>query len=213
MPDALVPDAPNLVIFDSATSRPAPFRGVASELFRYVCIAYLKLSGWRMAGDWPALDKIVLVAAPHTSNWDGVNMLAAAGYYRVTLNWMGKKSLTTGPFGWIIKWLGCVPIDRSEKNDLVKSMSDAFQTRQHMILAIPPEGTRSLATEWKSGFYHIAHQAGVPILLTVLDYGTRTISVRGVMTPSGDYAADLAIIRAQYQTARGKKANQFSATA
>ena len=205
-------DAPNLVILDSATARPAAFRGVAPEVFRYACIAYLKLSGWRMAGDWPALDKVVLVAAPHTSNWDGVNMLAAAGYYRVTLNWMGKKSLTTGPFGWIIRWLGCVPIDRSTKNDLVKSMSDAFQTRQHMILAVPPEGTRSLTTEWKSGFYHIARQAGVPILLTVLDYETRTISVRGVMTPSGDYATDLAIIRAQYQTARGRNAGQFSAT-
>jgi 1-acyl-sn-glycerol-3-phosphate acyltransferase len=201
-------DTPNLVIFDNATSRPGAFRGVPSEMFRYACIAYLKLCGWRMGGDWPAIDKAVLVAAPHTSNWDGVNMLAAAGYYRVKLHWMGKKSLTTGPFGWLIKLLGCVPVDRSGKGDLVRSMSNALDAQTHMILAVPPEGTRSLTTEWKSGFYHIAHRANVPILLTVLDYGTRIISIRGLITPTGDYAADLAIIRAQYRSARGRKGHQ-----
>jgi 1-acyl-sn-glycerol-3-phosphate acyltransferase len=203
-------ETPNLVIFDSATSRPDAFRGALSEMFRYACIAYLKLSGWRIAGDWPAITKAVLVAAPHTSNWDGVNMLAAAGYYRVKLHWMGKKSLTTGPFGWLIRWLGCVPVDRSARSDLVRSMSSALDARSHMILAVPPEGTRSLTTEWKSGFYHIAQRANVPILLTVLDYGTRTISVRGLLTPTGDYAADLSVIRAQYRTARGLRAHQSS---
>jgi 1-acyl-sn-glycerol-3-phosphate acyltransferase len=96
-----------------ATARPAPFRGVLSEAVRWVSAAYLKAAGWTMQGDWPALDKLVLVAAPHTSNWDGINMLAAAGYYRVRLRWMGKKSLTAGPFGGILRLLGCVPIDRS----------------------------------------------------------------------------------------------------
>jgi 1-acyl-sn-glycerol-3-phosphate acyltransferase len=107
-----------------------------------------------------------------------------------------------------VKWLGCVPIDRSGSNNMVSSMAQAFADRDEMLLLVPPEGTRGLGREWKSGFYHIAHQANVPILLTVLDYATRTISIRGLMTPTGDYAADLAIIRAQYRSARGRKGHQ-----
>lgn len=183
---------------------------------RGISAAYLKLGGWRTQGDWPSsneggLDKAVLVAAPHTSNWDGLNMLAAAGYYRVKLRWMGKASLTRGPFGWLIKALGCVPIDRSQSNDVVRVMADAFAASKEMLLAIPPEGTRSAVREWKSGFYHIAVAAGVPILLTVLDYGTRRIRLAAVFYPSGDYEADLPLIRAHYADAKGKRREKFVA--
>jgi 1-acyl-sn-glycerol-3-phosphate acyltransferase len=180
-------------------------------MVRWTSAAYLKLGGWKVSGDWPALDKAVLVAAPHTSNWDGINMLAAAGYYRVKLRWMGKASLTRGPFGWLIKALGCVPIDRSQSNDVVKAMTEAFAASPHMLLAIPPEGTRSAVQEWKSGFYHIAVAAGVPILLTVLDYGTKRISLAAVLFPSGDYEADIAIIRGHYANAVGKNREKFAA--
>jgi 1-acyl-sn-glycerol-3-phosphate acyltransferase len=172
----------------------------------------LQLGGWKLHGDWPALDKAVLVAAPHTSNWDGINMLATAGYYRVKLRWMGKKSLTTGPFGWLIKWLGCVPIDRSAANDVVQTMTDVFARESRMILAIPPEGTRSAAREWKTGFYHIARAAGVPLVLSVLDYGAKTVSLAAIITPSGDYEGDLAIIQNYYASARGKHADKFAIT-
>ncbi|MBX9885934.1 MAG: 1-acyl-sn-glycerol-3-phosphate acyltransferase [Novosphingobium sp.] len=193
-----------------ATARPAPYRGAVAELFRWLCLAYLKLGGWTIRGDWPPLAKAVMVAAPHTSNWDGVNMLAAAGYYRVRLRWMGKKSLTTGPFGRVILWLGCVPIDRAASNDVVLAMTEAFATADTMVLAIPPEGTRSLTREWKTGFYYIAVQARVPIILTVLDYGTRTIRVAGVVHPSGDYAADIESIQAPYRGAVGKVRGAFA---
>ncbi|MBY0305408.1 MAG: 1-acyl-sn-glycerol-3-phosphate acyltransferase [Sphingomonas sp.] len=192
------------------TARSGPYRGIAAEMFRWLCLAYLKLGGWTMQGDWPPLAKAVLLAAPHTSNWDGINMLAAAGYYRVTLRWMGKKSLTTGPFGRLVLWLGCVPIDRAASHDVVQAMTDAFATEDAMILAIPPEGTRSLTREWKTGFYHIAVKAGVPIILTVLDYGTKTIRVAGVFHPTGDYAADIVQIRAPYKEAVGKVRGAFA---
>lgn len=193
------------------TARPAPYRGLFPELFRWLCRLFLWLSGWRLRGDWPTLDKGVLVAAPHTSNWDGIYMLAAAGHYRVTLRWMGKKSLTTGPFGRVILWLGCIPIDRSASHDVVQAMVDAFAAEDRMILAIPPEGTRSLTREWKTGFYHIAVQAKVPLLLTVLDYGTKTIRVAGVVTPTGDYAADMVAISAPYRGAVGRVRGAFAA--
>lgn len=192
------------IVIDPKTAKPAPYRGVGSEIVRWVSIAFLKLGGWRMQGDWPAIEKMVLVAAPHTSNWDGLNMLAAAGYYRIKLRWMGKKSLTQGPFGWLIKALGCVPIDRSASHDVVSAMREQFALNERMVLAIPPEGTRARVDEWKSGFYHIATGAGVPIVLSVLDYGRKTMSIAAVIHPSGDYEADLKIIRGFYADAVGK---------
>ena len=187
-----------------SSARPAPSKGPFSEFVRVCCIVFLKLTGWRMQGDWPAIDKMVLVAAPHTSNWDGLQMLVAAGYYRIRLRWMGKKSLTTGPFGWFIKALGCVPIDRSQANDVVKTMADAIGASDQMVLAIPPEGTRSRVKEWKSGFYHIAVAANVPIVLSVLDYKRKTMSIAAVIQPTDNYEADLPLIRTFYADAVGK---------
>lgn len=197
---------------DQNTARPASANGLGAALTRFVCATYLQLAGWKVRGDWPALDKAVLVAAPHTSNWDGINMLATAGFYRVKLRWMGKKSLTQGPFGWLIKWLGCVPIDRSGANDVVRAMTEAFAAEPRMILAIPPEGTRSATREWKTGFYHIARAANVPLILSVLDYGTKTASLAAVVTPSGDYDADLRVIQNYYAAAAGKHAAKFTIT-
>lgn len=197
---------------DQNTAHPAPANGMGATLVRSVCATYLQLSGWKVRGDWPALDKAVLVAAPHTSNWDGINMLATAGFYRVKLRWMGKKSLTQGPFGWFIKWLGCVPIDRSAANDVVRTMAEAFAATPRMILAIPPEGTRSATREWKTGFYHIARAANVPLILSVLDYKTKTARLAAVVTPSGDYDADLRVIQSYYATATGKHAAKFTIT-
>ncbi|MCX7359837.1 MAG: 1-acyl-sn-glycerol-3-phosphate acyltransferase [Alphaproteobacteria bacterium] len=195
---------------DQTTARPARARNVLADITRIFCATYLQLAGWKVRGDFPALDKAVLVAAPHTSNWDGINMLATAGYYRVKLRWMGKKSLTTGPFGGLIKWLGCVPIDRSAANDVVRVMAEAFAATPRMILAIPPEGTRSATREWKTGFYHIARAANVPLILSVLDHGAKTISLAAIISPSGDYDADLKIIQGYYANARGKHADKFA---
>lgn len=191
------------------TAAPAPFRGIGYELWRTLCRLYLRVTGWRMIGDWPTVPKAVVVAAPHTSNWDGINMLAAAAYYRVTLRFMGKKSLTEGPLGKIMLWLGCVPIDRAASNDVVRAMAQAFAATDKMILAIPPEGTRSRTSEWKTGFYHIAVQAGVPIIPVVMDYAARTVRVTDLFHPTGDYAADIGAIQAPYRGAAGKVRGGF----
>lgn len=179
-------------------------------MVRAICLGWLRLGGWKMQGDWPDLDKAVLLAAPHTSNWDGINMLATAGAYRIKLRWMGKKSLVAGPFGGIVRWLGCVPIDRSAAHDVVAQMKRAFASEDRLVLAIPPEGSRARVTEWKRGYYHIAHGAGVPIVLAVLDYGARTITLSGVLETSGDYDADFAWIRAHYKNARAKFPDRFA---
>ncbi len=192
---------------------PAPSKGLVSDVVRLICSAFLFLAGWKVRGDWPKIDKMVLVVAPHTSNWDGLYMLAAAGYFRVKLRWMGKQSLTTGPFGGIVKWLGCVPIDRSARHDVVRAMSDAFAATDNMILAIPPEGTRSLAQEWKSGFWHIARMANVPIVVASLDYSSNTIRIEKQIIASDDYAKDLAEIHACYLDRLPKHPDLFQAGA
>jgi 1-acyl-sn-glycerol-3-phosphate acyltransferase len=184
---------------------PAPYRGVLAELWRGVATLYLKAGGWRIAGDWPRdMPKMVLVAAPHTSNWDGVVMLAAAGYYRVPLKWMGKKELTEGPFGGLVRWAGCVPVDRSGKGDLVAETAAQMRAAETMVLAVAPEGTRAKSKGWKTGFYYIAHAAGAPIMMSVLDWGAKRITVTGPVTPTGDFEKDLALIKAPYEGAKGK---------
>ena len=199
--------------FDGASARPAPYRGLVAEAFRAACRLYLSLTGWTLKGDWPAYPKAVLCAAPHTSNWDGIHMLAAAGAYRARIAWMGKASLTSGPFGGLVKWAGCVPIDRSASHDVVGSMARAFAVVDRMMLLIPPEGTRGRAERWKSGFYRIAAEAGVPIVFTVLDYGDRTIRLSGAMLPSGDYEADFPVIQRHYAEAVGKYPDKFTVDA
>ena len=205
-------DTPQHERFDPATARPSGFRGPFSEMWRWMCAAYLRLAGWRMEGDWPRRHRrLVLIAAPHTSNWAGINMLAAAGYYRIKLRWMGKKELTEGPFGPLVRWMGCVPVDRRGGGDLVGQMRAAFERAGDMVLAVSPEGTRAATPGWKTGYYHIAHSAGVPLVMSVLDYGARKIRLSGALGTSGDYARDFAIIQTHYRDARGLVEARFNA--
>ncbi|QYI99955.1 1-acyl-sn-glycerol-3-phosphate acyltransferase [Thalassovita mediterranea] len=195
-----------------SSARPAPAAGssAVSWIWRQVCALILRVGSWKVDGDWPQADKVVLVAAPHTSNWDGFWMLMAAGYYRVKLRWMGKKSLVDHPLGGFIRWLGCVPVDRDAAGEFVDQMAGAFDAADRLVLAVAPEGTRAGTVVWKSGFYRIALRAKVPLLITVLDYGSRTITVRGLFQPTGDYAADLPKIRSYYAGAQGRHRAKFS---
>ena len=196
--------------YDLSSARIAPPRGFGAEVYRWASRAVLFLGRWKTAGDFPSVPKAVVLAAPHTSNWDGIWMIAAAGKYRIRLHWMGKASLARGPVGWLAKLSGLIPVDRSGGKDLVRATADAFEQADHLLIAIAPEGTRSSVGEWKSGFYHIARLANVPIVFAVMDYGTRTVRLSGEIWPTGDYEADLALIRTHYADARGRHAGRFS---
>ena len=198
-----------LVLHDLSSARPLPPRGMGLEIWHWIGSAALALGGWRIAGDWPGDAKVVVTAGPHTSNWDGIWMLAAAAKWRIRLRYMGKKSLTEGPLGGIVRWTGCIPIDRSQNNDVVGAMKIAFAAEDNLILVIPPEGTRDAVAKWKSGFYHIAVGAGVPITMAVMDYATRTVALPATLWPSGDYLADLAIIQRFYATATARYPENF----
>jgi 1-acyl-sn-glycerol-3-phosphate acyltransferase len=196
-------------VFAGTSAKPAPYRGVWAEFCSWICRAYMALVGWKMRGDWPDLPKVVLLAAPHTSNWDGLLMLATAGAYRLKLKWMGKQSLVQGPFGGIMRGLGVLPVDRGASNGLVGSVSDAISRASDVILAISPEGTRTRVEEWRKGFYLIAHAAKVPIVFSVLDFKTKIVTISGWLMPSGDFDADWPLIRSHYAKAEGKYNENF----
>jgi 1-acyl-sn-glycerol-3-phosphate acyltransferase len=197
-------------VFTGISAKPAPYRGVFAEISAWLCRAYMSAVGWKMRGDWPDLPKVILLAAPHTSNWDALLMLATAGSYRIKLKWMGKKSLVAGPFGGIMRALGVLPVDREAKNGLVGSVSDAITKASDVILAIAPEGTRARTEEWKKGFYLIAHAAKVPIVFSVLDFKTKIVTISGWLMPSGDFDADWPLIRSHYAKAEGKNNENFA---
>lgn len=165
---------------------------------------FLRWTGWEIEGPKPRSPKIVLVAAPHTSNWDLAYLLALAVRYDLRPRWMGKHSLFRGPMGWVMRGLGGIPVRRDRRGNLVEQMTRVFAEREELCLTVPPEGTRGRAECWKSGFYHIARGAGVPIVLGYLDYARRRGGFGPEFHPTGDLVADMDRIRAFYADKVGR---------
>jgi len=170
----------------------------AGWLLRAVGRLYLRLFGWRVEGSFPDVAKAVVIAAPHTSNWDMPLMLAIAYVLGIRPAWLGKRELFRGPFGSMMRWLGGLPVDRAVRQNLVQQVVEGFAAADRLHLVVPPSGTRSGATGWKSGFYHIARGARVPIVCAFLDYRRKVGGIGPVLTPSGNVAADMVPIRAFY---------------
>ena len=170
----------------------------------------LKIGGWTISGPPPRIGKYVIIAAPHTTWWDGFWMLAFAWWWGIDLAWMGKASITKGPLGFIPRRAGVIPVDRSAPQGLVAQVVEQFEARERLMLAIPPEGTRAKRDYWKSGFYHIAREAGVPVCLSYLDYGQREAGFGPMIELSGDISADMDRIRAFYKTEWSKHAALFT---
>jgi 1-acyl-sn-glycerol-3-phosphate acyltransferase len=169
----------------------------------------LRLFGWRAIGSLADYPKCVIIVAPHTSNWDFPVLMLVKIALRLKVTWMGKHTLFRPPFGWIMRRLGGMPIDRSVRHNMVEQAVEAFRTRDRMLLAIPPEGTRKRTPYWKSGFYHIAVGAQVPIAFGFADYRRKVGGIGGVMMPSGDVDADMAQIRDFYSGIVGQRPDQF----
>ncbi len=183
---------------------------IVNSCFRLLSRLGLKLFGWKLEGQRPNAQKYVIIAAPHTSNWDFVLTIAFAFCFSMKVFWMGKSTLFKGPFGSIMKWLGGIPVDRSKANGLVQQMVDTFQDCAELAVAIPPEGTRSKVRQWKSGFYHVAHGAGVPIALVFLDFKKKVGGFGPMFFTTGNYESDLKKIQEFYQHMTGKNPKQFA---
>ena len=164
----------------------------------------LRLLGWQLVGSPPEAKKFVLVTVPHTSNWDFMYLYLASKITGIRIQWMGKEDLFKGPLGPISRALGGIPVKRSRSTNMVQQMAQAFAERDELALAIPPEGTRHYTDYWKSGFYYIAMEAGVPICLGFVDYGRKRAGFGPIFTPSGDISADMDIARSFYADIQGK---------
>lgn len=169
--------------------------------------AFLKLAGWRVEGALPpSARKCVLIAAPHTTNWDLPFTLMAAFVLRLNPYWMGKASIFEPPFGAVMRWLGGISVRREQSNNLVAASAAALVAADGPVqLIVPPQGTRSGAREWKTGFYYIAQSARLPILLAYIDYPNKRVGLGPVFEPSGDIEGDMAKIKAFYAPMRGKQ--------
>ena len=186
---------------------------IVNTLLRGFSIGYLKLAGWKVLGALPPeAQKSVFIAAPHTSNWDLPYTLMVAFVLRLNIHWMGKASIFSFPFGPVMRWLGGIAVDRSKSNNLVEASAQALQNAQGPLqLIVPPEGTRSKTRSWRTGFYHIAVAAQVPIVLAYMDYERKISGLGPVFVPTGDLEADMLRIKAFYAPFKGKNATQFEA--
>ncbi len=170
---------------------------------------YLRLTGWKLLGGPPPAKKCVIVAAPHTSNWDVPAMLAMSYVLGIRISWVGKHTLFTWPLGYLMRALGGVPVDRRSRHNAVEQLAAEFSRRAELYLVVPPEGTRGRAEYWKTGFYYIAVEAGVPIVLGLLDFGKHEGGLFKVIHPSGDIRADMDLIRAFYTGVSGRNPECF----
>ena len=159
----------------------------------------LKLSGWTTTGQVPDLDKVVFIAAPHTSNWDGFWLIMFKIALNVKLRFLAKHTLFWWPLSSLLRGFGAMPIDRSQTASTVQQLINAFNEEEHLLLALAPEGTRKWQPYWKTGFYQIAKEARVPIVLAYIDYSRKKMGVGITLHPSDDTEKDLAIIRNCYK--------------
>ena len=184
---------------------------IVNTVLRGLSIVFLKLAGWKVEGSLPSnAKKSVLIAAPHTSNWDLPYTLMVAFVLRLNPYWMGKESLFKPPFRGIMMWLGGIPVRRESSNNLVGASAEAIQRADGPLqLIVPPEGTRSKARYWKTGFYYIAVGAQVPIVMAYMDYARKVSGLGPVFIPTGDIEADMVDIKAFYAPFKGKNPDQF----
>ena len=182
-----------------------------NTLLRALSLVFLRDTGWKLDGQLPAdQPKCVLIAAPHTSNWDLPYTMMVAFALRLNIYWMGKQQLFRGPWGPVMRWLGGIAVDRSQSTNLVSASASAIRAADGaMCLVVPPEGTRSKTRQWKTGFYWIAHEAGVPIVMAYMDYPRKLSGLGPVFQPTGNVDADMAAIKAWYAPFKGKNWRQF----
>jgi 1-acyl-sn-glycerol-3-phosphate acyltransferase len=171
----------------------------------------MRLTGWTFAGELPPLPKFVLIVAPHTSNWDFMIGLAAKLALQLEAHWFGKDALFRWPLGILMRRIGGRPIHRDHSEGVVGQVADTLRSEPRFILVITPEGTRKRVDHWRTGFYHIARAAGVPVVPVAFDWGRKEIRIMTPFEPSGDADADIAALHSLYDPAMAFSPKNFTA--
>tara|TARA_B100001250_G_scaffold147396_1_gene126190 strand:- start:633 stop:1220 length:588 start_codon:yes stop_codon:yes gene_type:complete len=176
---------------------------ILTPILRVISIIILKFIGWNAKGEETTIKKFVLIGAPHTSNWDFPLMLMVVLKLKLSVFWMGKHTLFPFPFAGLMKWLGGIPINRSASHNVVRETVKHYKENNELIVLIPPEGTRSKVSEWKTGFYHIANMANVPILLGYVDAKNKEAGFVDFFYPTGNTEKDMDEIQKFYAPLKG----------
>ena len=195
--------APVPVVPFPALGARVPRRGGA--LRRAVGRAALTLAGWSFEGGLPDRPKFVIAVAPHTSNWDFIVGVFARQALGLRARFLGKDALFKPPLGPLMRWLGGTPVRRDVSAGMVQQVTAAIRAEEQFVLAVAPEGTRRRVAQWRTGFYHIAREAEIPIALVTFDYGRKRIVADQPLLPSGDVDGDLERMRAFVQNTTPKK--------
>ena len=171
---------------------------------------FMWTTGWHVAGTVPDHPKAVIIAAPHTSNWDFVYLMAAAMVLKLPIYWLGKKELFAPPLGFLMSALRGIPVDRSASTNLVQQVVERMNSTKEMSVVVPPSGTRGKAKHWRSGFYWVAQQAEAQIVCGYLDYAKKEAGLGHRFFPSGDVGADMQLVREFYKPITGKFPDQLT---
>jgi 1-acyl-sn-glycerol-3-phosphate acyltransferase len=164
----------------------------------------LRLFGWRVEGQIPNLKRILIIGAPHTSNWDFVYAMAAILGLNIRLRWLGKHSIFKPGVRWFMDWLGGIPVNRSEPESIVENVTKLVERENGIVIGLAPEGTRKKVTKWKTGFLRIAEATECTIVMIGLDFADKRVVLGDSFEPTGDHEADLAAIMAHYKRYNGK---------
>lgn len=171
----------------------------ASPVIAFIGRVIYRLLGWKCVGQTPVYRKYVIIAAPHTSNWDGFFLIGAASMLNLNFSFFGKHSLFKGPLGWFLRSRGGIPLDRSRNQSFVSQAVSWFDRLDTFAIGVAPEGTRRLTSGWRTGFYYIALQARVPIVLGYIDYARKEGGILPeVLIPTGDIDKDFETLRRLY---------------
>lgn len=177
---------------------------------RLFAIFYFWVSGWKITqGPPPELKKCVLLAAPHTSNFDFVYGRFGATILRMRTRFLIKKEAFKWPLGWLVKQAGGIPVDRRKNNKIIEQVAELFNENDSFFLMVTPEGTRKLVKKWRRGFYAIAMEAKVPIGCVYLDYRKRQVGLGLVLHPTGDFDKDIKVIQEFYRDKAARHPDRF----
>jgi 1-acyl-sn-glycerol-3-phosphate acyltransferase len=177
---------------------------ICKTFMRWLALIIFRISGWKVSGERPRIPKYVIIAEPHTSNWDFLYTVCLAFIFGIKPRIMMKSTLFWGPVGTFLRWLGAIPIDRSGSHNVVAQSIRTFNQQKRMVLLVPPSGTRRKVMYWKSGFYHIARGADVPVVLGYLDYKRKTGGIGPTVDITGHMEMDMENIQDFYAHIEGK---------
>ena len=178
--------------------------GPVARAVRWLLLLMYRMRGWKAVGVVPERRRFLIIAAPHTSNWDFVNFLGLTADLGIRAHFMGKLSLFKWPLARFMKQMGGVPVDQRGGGNMVQQMVDEFARRSEFMLTVAPEGTRGKAQKWRTGFYQIAMAAKVPIVVGFMDYGKKTGGLGHMIWPTGDFRADMMKVFDVYKNCTAK---------